>query len=282
LTGLTACDTRPFQLIVVDNAPVKFPAVAAAAAFGARYVLEPDIGLSRARNAGVRAAAGDAVAFIDDDAAPDCNWLAAVAAAFLDPEVGVVTGDIVPLTSTPDPGAYRVAERRLLRRSHGEWFEIASFGGVGNGGNMAFRRDALLRVGGFDARLGAGAPLPGCEEHEAFMRVVEAGYAAVSDPSAVVFHEGSARDWRRRAAVQFALAFPYILFLFRVKRGYRARIARYGIGALFGKRRRWRSERRPALLTQWQRATAALMVPRLAWRALTQSSSATSLVRPVN
>jgi GT2 family glycosyltransferase len=282
LSALTACDIAPFEVIVVDNAPANFPATDTATAHGARYVLEPRIGLSRARNAGAREAAGDVVAFVDDDAAPDCSWLAAVGAAFRDPEVGVVTGDIVPLTTTPDPSAYRIVERRLLRRTHGEWFEIASFGGVGNGANMAFRRAALFHVGGFDARLGAGSPLPGCEEHETFMRVIEAGYTAVSDPSAVVFHDGSARDPQRRAAVQFAMAFPYMLFLFIEKPGYRVRVARYAVEAVFGKRRHWRTERQRSFLTHWQRTTALLMVPRLACRALIRSLSSTVLATPLN
>jgi GT2 family glycosyltransferase len=281
LTGLTACGVAPFELIVVDNAPSRRPAKHIAAAFGARYMLEPQIGLSRARNAGARAATGDVVAFIDDDAAPDCQWLASVAAAFRDPDVGAMAGDIVPLSSTPDPTAYSIIERRTVRRSDRHWFEMASFGGIGNGANMAFRRDALLRVGGFDDRLGVGSSLPGCEEHEAFMRLIEADYSVVSDPTAVVFHDGG-RDAHHRAAAQYAFALPYMLFLLIEKPAHRARVVRYALEAVFGKRRPWRHTPPRNLLTPWQRVAATLKVPGQTWRALVQSLGSAIPATPLN
>jgi GT2 family glycosyltransferase len=280
LTALTACSVVPFEIIVVDNAPRISPAADVARAYGARYVIESRVGLSRARNAGARAATGDVVAFIDDDAAADCEWLASLTAAFADANVGVVAGDILSMSGDPDPGAYRVGARRALRRTDSHWFEIASFGGVGNGGNMAFRREALLQAGGFDARLGIGAPLPGCEEHEAFMRVVEAGYTAVSDPAAIVFHDSGTRDPQQRAAAQYAVAAPYMAFLLMEKRGYRGRVARYAVEALFGKRRHWRVPSRAPLLTLRQRVVAALTVPAVAWRAFVRSGS-TATAAPI-
>ena len=275
LAALTACASAPFEILVVDNAPTT-SASAVANAHGARYVLESRLGLSHARNTGARTATGDVVAFVDDDAAPDCDWLTSVAGAFADSDVGVVAGDILSLSGDPDPTAYRVGRRRTLRRTDSNWFEIASFGGIGNGANMAFRRDALLHAGGFDARLGVGSPLPGCEEHEAFMRVVEAGYTAVSDPAAIVFHDGGTRDPRERAAAQYAVALPYMAFLLMEKRGYRGRVARYAVEAFFGKRRHWRAPSKRPFLTLGERLAAALTVPALAWRAFVRSSSAAS------
>ena len=51
--------------------------------------------LSVSRNIGIRAAGGDIVAFIDDDALPEFDWLPQAMPAFDDPEVGGVGGDRV-------------------------------------------------------------------------------------------------------------------------------------------------------------------------------------------
>jgi O-antigen biosynthesis protein len=60
-------------------------------------VAEPRAGLSPARNRGVSAAAGDIVAFLDDDEEPDTFWLAALARGFARGSgVGCVTGPILP------------------------------------------------------------------------------------------------------------------------------------------------------------------------------------------
>jgi len=51
-------------------------------------VLEPRPGLSWARNAGIAAAAGEIIAFLDDDEEPDCHWLAGLACGFAGPAGG--------------------------------------------------------------------------------------------------------------------------------------------------------------------------------------------------
>jgi GT2 family glycosyltransferase len=58
----------------------------------------------------------------------------------------------------------------------------------GTGANMAFRRDALLDVGGFDVALGAGTRTGGGEDVDAFVRVLQAGWALAYEPSALVWH----------------------------------------------------------------------------------------------
>jgi len=279
LAGLSGCAEAPFETIVVDNAPDRRPVADIAAANGAQYVLEPVIGLSRARNAGLRAATGEVVAFVDDDAIPHTAWVPSLGELFRDPDIGAVGGEIVPLTTAPDPGAYRIAERRRVRRTDSHWFEIASFGGVGNGGNMSFRRNALLRVGGFDERLGLGSTVPGFEDHDAFMRVVEAGYTAVSDPHVIVSHDARGRDSQQRVTAQYASALPYLVFLFLERPAYRHRVVRYALEAITGKRREWRVQSETLLLTRRQRFMAALSAPRLTWRALVQSLSSTDSAR---
>lgn len=54
---------------------------------------------------------------------------------------------------------------------------------------MAFRRDLLLKLGGFDEALDTGPPLPGGGDLDMFYRVVRAGYPLVYEPQYLIFHQ---------------------------------------------------------------------------------------------
>jgi glycosyltransferase involved in cell wall biosynthesis len=86
-----------FDVLVVDNAPSHDRAREIAARWGADYVVEPALGLSRARNRGVRASQSEIIAFLDDDALPEPDWLCNLVTEFRDPMVMAVTGRILPL-----------------------------------------------------------------------------------------------------------------------------------------------------------------------------------------
>src|SRR6185312_15988099 len=59
----------------------------------------------------------------------------------------------------------------------------------GSGCNMAFRRDALLEIGGFDEALDTGAPLPGGGDLDIFYRVIRADRPIAYEPQLVIFHQ---------------------------------------------------------------------------------------------
>jgi len=65
-----------FDVLVVDNGSSASGVRAIAQRWGARCVVEPRPGLSRARNRGAREARGELVAYLDDDARPEPGWLA--------------------------------------------------------------------------------------------------------------------------------------------------------------------------------------------------------------
>jgi GT2 family glycosyltransferase len=69
---------------------------------------------------------------------------------------------------------------------------------------MAFRREALERIGGFDERLGAGTPFPS-EDLDAAAAALWAGYSGVYDPRPVVYHDHG----RRTADAATALMASY-------------------------------------------------------------------------
>ena len=103
-------------------------------------------------------------------------------APFEDDRLAASMGRVV----TPDSDHQLRIPRSLSNRDP-EWFEIATFGGMGLGSNMAFRRSACPRPM-FDERLGRGAPFEIGEESYALARLLSNDYTAVYQPSAVVFH----------------------------------------------------------------------------------------------
>jgi cellulose synthase/poly-beta-1,6-N-acetylglucosamine synthase-like glycosyltransferase len=197
LSALTELDYSSYDVLVVDNGSGGADARDLACQWGADYAVEPRQGLSRARNRGARAACTDVVAYLDDDALPERGWLGALAAEFADPAVMAVAGRIRPTRlDTPAELLFELAggftpnraRRRVVDGATPDWFGVASFGGIGTGANMAFRRRAFDLWPGFDERLGAGAPLPANEEHHAFARLIERGFRVVYAPGAVVRH----------------------------------------------------------------------------------------------
>ncbi len=218
--------------------------------FDARYVLEPQIGLSRARNTGARAARGDIVAFTDDDGVPDSAWLRCHADALSDTTLAATTGRVVSLdTSSTPPGGYEAAGVEDLGTKafrvelvRDDWFERTNFGGVGVGGNIALRRELFRNGWGFREDLGLGRRILG-EEHYAFFELVRAGHAIAYVPDAVIRHEAprdlEAVELRMRRTLRGSSA--YMVMLLVEERGYRLRTLRYALGALRGRRRAWRN-----------------------------------------
>jgi O-antigen biosynthesis protein len=209
LEGISGLERAPDEVIVVDNTPGDRETRATAEEFGAVYSIEPNLGLSRARNRGLAESHSEIVAYLDDDATPDVQWLGMMLEPFKDPKVTTVTGRIITPQSRVAKGATHVT--RLLCNKDPEWFGIATFGGLGLGSNMAFRRQACVGQQIFDERLGRGAPFEIAEENYAFAFLLSQGYTAVYLPDAVVFHPaGNPPDIRKEA--RNSIAFSMLLF----------------------------------------------------------------------
>jgi len=193
------------EVIVVDNAPRSGATrMLVEGREKVRYVCEPTAGLSVARNTGVAHASGDIIAFTDDDVVVHADWVRRLRAAFTGERTMCVTGLVLPSELRTE--AQVAFERSIggfgagfLRITYdGTFFDrMKRFGvpvwAIGAGANMAVRRSAIDRVGGFDTRLGAGAS--GCsEDSEFWYRVLAAGYECKYEPAAVVFH-CHRREW---------------------------------------------------------------------------------------
>ncbi len=84
------------EIVVVDNGSFGEEVGQAARRAGARVVRLPtNAGFPAGVNAGVRAATGDVIALLNDDAMAEPGWLASAAAALADPSVAVVAPKLV-------------------------------------------------------------------------------------------------------------------------------------------------------------------------------------------
>jgi hypothetical protein len=185
-----------WELVIVDNGSsdgtgALLRGFSARARFPVRVVEEPRPGLSRARNAGWRAARGARVAFTDDDCYPRPDYLAQIARGLGEGGVDFLGGRIL----LHDPGDAPVTIQ--LRNERVE-IPPRSFvpPGLIQGANMAARRSVLERLDGFDDMLGAGTPFP-CEDLDFLSRASAAGFTGAYDPRPVVSHHH-----RRRAPEQ--------------------------------------------------------------------------------
>ncbi len=201
-----------FEVVVVDNASRDETETVIrekyANASQLRYVREPTLGLSHARNAGIRESSGRYIAFLDDDAIADDQWLLEIVSAFESGADGIacISGKVDPLWQAPRPvwlsdelaGYLSVVDWSpvpiVLRRD--QWIA---------GANMAFLCDTLRAVGGFPAILGRrGHNLLSGEETFVRRRIEANGQRVYYVPAAVVHHKipvtRLTKMWFRRRA----------------------------------------------------------------------------------
>jgi GT2 family glycosyltransferase len=197
LTALVADLEAGDELIVIDagqgaTAAELLTTATGGSAVEGRY-LTSAVGKSRQLNVGARTAVGDVLLFTDDDVRVPSGWRAGMVAAFDDPTVGIAFGHVVGLSRVPGSTASPAP-------SPGEAPEPTFT--YAHGAAMAMRTSALRDVGGFDERLGPGAPAYG-EEHDVLLRLRERGWRAViaDAPAAEHLEWRDDEDNRRTALV---------------------------------------------------------------------------------
>ncbi|WP_462188176.1 MULTISPECIES: glycosyltransferase family 2 protein [unclassified Frankia] len=203
ISSLQAVAEREIEFLIIDNAPrtaATRELVESVSRVDARfrYLCEPRKGASRARNTGLGAAEGRAVAFLDDDTQVDRHWLPAILSGFdVADGVACVTGLVLPdelMTSAQIwfeqyGGFGKGLERRIFDRWSGDGalYPYAA-GAFGSGNNVAFDVDAVRELGGFNEVLGPGTPTHAGEDLELFTRTIRSGRRLVYEPSAIVYH----------------------------------------------------------------------------------------------
>ena len=195
LQGLCVQTANPdtFEVVVIDNASTdnthEVVAAFKDASISLRYVYEETPGLSRARNRALEEIKTEFIAYLDDDAVPDSQWITSVLETFD--------------TITPVPAA--VGGKVLLRwnGSQPDWldkelFWIFSYLNYGEnvleakglvGCNLSFHRELLVKAGGFNVNLGrlGNSQLLG-EETQVLNKLYHDGCRIYYQPKAVVEH----------------------------------------------------------------------------------------------
>lgn len=201
LEALFNLPDRGQEILVVDNAPStddtqklveRYPRV--------RYIRENRKGLNRARNRALAEASNEIVAFTDDDAVPEPQWLDRLIINFEDPLVMCVTGMTLPLELETEAQekfeAYSPFGKGFYKKHYSfSYSDPLATGQIGAGANMAVRKNVTIDCGWFDEALDAGTPTQSGGDHEFFARVLLAGYHIIYDPEAISWHRHR-RTWK--------------------------------------------------------------------------------------
>lgn len=156
-----------------------------------KIVVGDKCGLSNARNVGVKSARGEIIAFIDDDAVADVNWLENLVKNYEDSMVVGVGGLIKPLWESGSPAWFPEELNWVVGCSYKGLPECRAYVRNPIGCNMSFRRDVFNMVGYFRSDVGRfGKKLLAGEEADFSIRVYKriSGAKIVFEPNAVVYH----------------------------------------------------------------------------------------------
>lgn len=206
LESLANQSDAAFSVLVVDNSPDIKVANSSVDTHGLniRFCHEPTPGVSHARNHGLAEVTTDLVAWIDDDEIADPDWIAWIKRGFASPgRPEAIAGVMLPaeLETAAQVNFERYGGFNKGRPMHpaelragtetvrDPLFPLPNFGA---GGNMAFRTQALVSIGGFRSPL--GTPRVGGEDTWVLAFILEAGGMILHWPPAVTWHHHRRTD----------------------------------------------------------------------------------------
>ena len=190
--------TTEYEIVLVDNnctdntreACKQF--AAANPEVTLRYVVEPEQGLSAARNKGIKEAKGEIIIYVDDDALVDSDYIRIYAEHFAaHPDTMAAGGPIEPLYETQEPAWMSPYTKALLTAwmNYGDKVREYPKGRYPGGGNAAYRKVVFDKVGLFNTELGRkGTALLASEEKDIFDKMKAQGMRVLYLPTPVLHH----------------------------------------------------------------------------------------------
>jgi hypothetical protein len=201
LMGISQIQYWNFEVVVVADPEGIKSAAAMPFADDLKLVPFDTPNISEARNLGLSHAAGEIIAYIDDDAVPEPMWLRHLVAPASRKDVAAMGGYVrgrngisfqwkaASLDGQGLPHALSLDPEKATVMTPPKGYAIKT-----EGTNMAFRRDVLVSLGGFDPAFHYFL-----DETDLNMRLAKAGYATAISPMAEV-HHGYAENRMRTAA----------------------------------------------------------------------------------
>lgn len=155
-----------------------------------KLIIQPEAGISAARNLGISNSSGDIIAFTDDDCIVSQDWPLLALSHFKDPKVGVVGG---PGITSVDDGWRSKCSGAVLSTRVGTSTTVYRYAIISNSPRTAgekqlstcnlFLRKSVLRELGYFQTV-----LTSCEENELIERIRSVGYTVLYIPTVVVYH----------------------------------------------------------------------------------------------
>jgi GT2 family glycosyltransferase len=178
LEGLKRVEYPNFEVIVVNDGSTDETA-AIAGEYECRVITTENAGLSSARNTALRAADGEIIAYLDDDAIPDRHWLHYLASTFLKTDYAAVGGpNIAP------PNGNTIAD--CVDNAPGGPVHVLLTDEIAEhlpGCNFAIRKSCLEAVGGFDPTFRVAG-----DDVDLCWRLQQRGWLLGFSPGAAVLH----------------------------------------------------------------------------------------------
>jgi len=169
--------TEDYEVIVVENGTVSANTENLVNQYGYRYALEPVLGSYQARNAGLRIAQGDYLAFTDSDCVVATNWLNMIEIVLSNADVAGVMGFAAGAPSTK-VAAYEQTMYEANIHSFTQTSELKRI----DTRNFAMKRSVYSKIGGFTPQLAYGGDM------EYGARAHQAGFCMVYEPAMQVTH----------------------------------------------------------------------------------------------
>jgi len=188
-----------FEIIIIDQNP-PFPKdldeMIIASKNKIRYFTDDAQNASRARNKGIKEAEGEIIISCDDDIMVKPDFIANHAKNYIGPKVGGVSGRVLcksdkPISEIKQVGRIRRYDGKITANFNADFkIEVEHAYGC----NVSFRRELLIRAGGYDERLIGTSSF---DDADVSFKIRKLGYSIVFEPTAEALHlqsGGGCRD----------------------------------------------------------------------------------------